>query len=148
MRPSPATDIAALTTVPRLSLPAKARLAGEVVRTYAGIRRMLRSGSLPEVLAALRAGGGAPEPGAREALVTGARLGAVVSRTLPRLPVDSSCLLQSLTLTGMLARRGVAGTLVIGVAPGEEFGAHAWVEVQGRALLEPGGETFARLVEL
>jgi hypothetical protein len=48
----------------------------------------------------------------------------------------------------LLARRGVAATLVIGVRPGAEFAAHAWVEREGRPLL-PGGEPeYKRITEL
>jgi hypothetical protein len=56
--------------------------------------------------------------------------------------------MQSLTLSALLARRGYASKLVIGVQAGEAFGAHAWVELDGRPLLPPGGEAFQRLVEL
>jgi hypothetical protein len=76
------------------------------------------------------------------------RLGRAVVRTLAVLPADSRCLMRSLVLTGMLARRGSPGALVIGVKPGEVFGAHAWVELDGRPLLSAGNGEFARLVEL
>jgi hypothetical protein len=56
--------------------------------------------------------------------------------------------MQSLTLSALLARRGYSSMLVIGVRAGEAFGAHAWVELDGRPLLPPGGDTFQRLVEL
>jgi len=45
------------------------------------------------------------------------------------------CLPRALTLTRMLARRGVTTKLRIGVRPeGDELLAHAWVEWMGRAL--------------
>jgi hypothetical protein len=59
--------------------------------------------------------------------------------------------MRSLVLTALLSRRGIASTLVIGVRPGGEFGAHAWVEHEGAPLL-PSGATgsaetpFERLV--
>lgn len=139
-----------LAWTPRLGTGAKLALTAEVLRTYARARRWLRSAELRVVIDRLREvpSSDAAPADPREALVAGARLSRAVTSTLPRLPVDSSCLLQSLVLTGMLARRGIDGRLVIGVRPGEEFGAHAWVEVHGRALLDPQGDEFARLVDL
>lgn len=138
-----------LAGTPRLPLRAKAQLIAEVVRTYWTARRLMRREDLPAALAQLRdAGHDGPEPDLRRALISGARLSRAVTGTLRTLPVDSRCLMQSLVLSALLARRGIPGRLVIGVQPGEAFGAHAWVEVHGRALLEPGGERFARLVDL
>ena len=82
-------------------------------------------------------------------LYEGLRLGRAVAKTLTKLPADSRCLMQSVVLTAMLERRATPVTLVIGVQqPGETFGAHAWVELDGTALLPTGGDQFARLVEL
>ncbi len=69
-------------------------------------------------------------------------------RTLSALPADSRCLMSSLVLTRMLARRGIDSNLVIAVEPGERFGAHAWVEYDGAALLHPGDGAFEQLVTL
>jgi hypothetical protein len=45
------------------------------------------------------------------------------------------CLVRSLTLSRVLARRGVASAVQIGVRPGaRELRAHAWVEWNGRVL--------------
>jgi hypothetical protein len=45
------------------------------------------------------------------------------------------CLVRSLTLSRVLARRGVATSVQIGVRPGDrELQAHAWVEWNGRIL--------------
>lgn len=74
------------------------------------------------------------------------RLGRVVGRTLRLLPTDSRCLVQSLVLTRMLARRSIPNVLVIGVRANPTFEAHAWVEHEGRPIL-PTGE-FTRLLEL
>jgi hypothetical protein len=72
------------------------------------------------------------------------------SRTvLERLPGDHRCLAQSLVLTGLLTRRGIASRVVIGVrkvAPTEPMTAHAWVTVDGRAVSPPG--EHAELVDL
>ena len=48
----------------------------------------------------------------------------------------------------MLARRGGAASLVIGVVPEPRFAAHAWVEFAGEPLLKPGNAREGRLVEL
>jgi Transglutaminase-like superfamily len=136
-----------------LSPAAKTRLAAEVVTEYARVRRALRREELPRVVRRLRAPAPArrvtpPLPdGARD----GARLGAAVIRTLEPLPFDSRCLMRSLVLLGLLARRGVAGELVIAVRPSQELpalDAHAWVEVDGRALLAPAGPDHGRLLTL
>lgn len=51
-------------------------------------------------------------------------------------PRRALCLEQSLALTWLLRRRGVPAELRVGVQP-RPFYAHAWVEVDGRALNEP-----------
>ena len=51
-----------------------------------------------------------------------------VGRVLAPIPRRSRCLVQSLVLTKMLARRGISSSLVIAVAPGPQLEAHAWVE--------------------
>lgn len=51
-------------------------------------------------------------------------------------PRRALCLEQSLALTWLLRRRGVRAELRVGVQP-RPFYAHAWVEVDGRALNEP-----------
>ena len=57
------------------------------------------------------------------------------------------CLAEALTLWSMLRRRGVAAELVFGVDPsGEQFEAHAWVEVDGHVLI--GGVERPRFQEL
>jgi hypothetical protein len=48
----------------------------------------------------------------------------------------------------MLARRGAAATVVIGVRPGSPFGSHAWPELGGRPLLPALEGSFERLVDL
>ena len=128
----------------RPSLAARARLGLEVALGYTRARRAVRAGPLPAALASIRDRGGATPAVAADP----ERLARATTRVLRKLPTDTRCLMQSLTLTGLLARRGYASTLVIGVQAGEAFGAHAWVEMDGRPLLPPGGDTFQRLVEL
>jgi len=74
------------------------------------------------------------------------RLGKVVGRTLGVLPTDSRCLIRSLVLVHLLARRSIPSTLVIGVRKESGFEAHAWVEHDGEAVL-PAGH-YTRLTEL
>jgi hypothetical protein len=132
-----------------LGARAKAALTAEIALAYGVARWTLRRHGLRSALATLRAGlehGASPEP-ARDRLIAGVRLGRVVSRTLRVLPVDSRCLISSLVLTRMLARRGIESELVISVRPGEKFAAHAWVEHGGVALL-PADAPASELVRL
>jgi hypothetical protein len=127
----------------RLPVARKVGLALEVLRAYVRVRRELRRATLPEALERLRTPGSctaSPEETAG--------LARAVRRTLRLLPTDTRCLSQSLVLTMLLARRGVLSTLVIGVSPGESFGAHAWIEHHGVPLLPPYEAEFQRLVEL
>ena len=122
----------------------KAMLAAEIVATYARVRWLIRRDPLPAVVGSLR---GRASAGGRDDVVTGRRLGHAVGRTLRVLPGDSRCLMQSLVLTRLLARRGIDSRLVIGVRAGERFAAHAWVEHRHVALL-PAGSSFEQLVTL
>lgn len=128
-----------------LPLPRKLALAGEIVVAYVRIRRLLRRRDLRRTLEAIRTGAPAGRP---PTATTDERLAGAVQRTLERLPADSRCLMQSLVLTRLLARRGRASTLVIGVSPAGRFGAHAWVEREGVALLPAHLGDFGRLAEL
>lgn len=123
----------------------RASLAWEIVRLYAFVRTQLRKRPLPEVLARLRSARPGPAPVHSAAP---ARIARATETVLGRLPVDSRCLVRSLVLVGMLARRSTETTLVIGVRPGERLAAHAWVELGGQALLADGGSGYERLTEL
>lgn len=125
-------------------------LAGEIVVEYGRVRWLLRRCELPVVLARLRHGQ-PPAPAYADALAAKAaaiRLGRAIGRTLRYVPGDSRCLVRSLVLTSLLARRGVGVTFVIGVAPGPGFKAHAWVESDGLPLLPSLDDEHERLVEL
>lgn len=126
-----------------LSPARKLALAAEILRSYARVRVALRRYDFQSAVLALRNPDDRVHDGA-EAV----RLGRAVSRTLRLLPTDSRCLMQSLVLTDVLARRGMPSSLVIGVTPGPEFAAHAWVEADGSPLLPALDEVYARLVEL
>jgi hypothetical protein len=127
----------------------KLRLIGEISTTYARVRWLMRSRSVPEVadLVRARASGTAGEAD-RDLKWFALRLGNAVERNLDHLPGDNRCLARSLVLLQMLARRGIRSTLVIGVRPAPEFGAHAWVELEGQALLSPSEYGAGRLTEL
>jgi Transglutaminase-like superfamily len=141
----------------RLSLSDKARLAIEIMATYARVMWLLRRDELPGTIARLRAsphgGGTAPpygnSPPFGDSLADARRLGRAVVRTLAPLPRGSHCLTRSLVLLSLLARRGMAVDLVIAVQPSADpsFDAHAWVEVDGSPLLAPALD-YGRLVTL
>ncbi|HEU4976056.1 MAG TPA: lasso peptide biosynthesis B2 protein [Baekduia sp.] len=131
----------------RLGAGARLRLAAEVLAGYAQVRWRLRRHGLEPTLAFVRrelppgAATAAPSP---QSLL---RLGHIVQRTLGALPLDSRCLIRSLVLTGLLARRGIPSVVVLAAALRPEFQAHSWVEHEGVALL-PTGTGFERLKEL
>jgi hypothetical protein len=120
------------------------RLALEIVAAYAAARRHQRGRPLPETLSALRRA--RPQPAAGDPVQTGRNLANPIVRTLTVLPADSRCLIRSLVMTRLLARRGVASTLVLGVSRDRGFEAHAWVEVNGQPVLPT--LRFERLTEL
>ncbi len=134
-----------------LPLPAKASLAAEIVVAYAVARRELRRQDLRQTVNAIRSPRRIPRALVLpDAVQDGGRLGEAVVRTLEAMPVDSRCLMRSLVLLRVLARRGVSGSLVIAVRPEEQLklAAHAWVEVDGRPLLAPAGPDHGRLVTI
>ena len=125
---------------------AKAVLAAEILATYARVRWDLRRTGLKPTLESLRA---QPRDAASpDALALARRLAPAVARTLTLLPADSRCLMRSLVLTRLLARRGVTTQLVISVRPGARFAAHAWIEHRGVALLPADAPAFEHLVTL
>jgi hypothetical protein len=75
------------------------------------------------------------------------RLGVVVQKLLRHTPEDGPCLVRSLVLTRMLARRQIPARLVIGVRSEPSFSAHAWVEHRGQPVL-PTDAVHERLVDL
>jgi hypothetical protein len=136
-----------------LSASERVLLAGEIVAAYARARRELGRAPIASVMTRLRAQQGASITPA-SAMATAAtlaearRLGRAVARTLALLPGDTRCLVRSLVLTRLLARRGIQAKLVIGARAAPDFLAHAWVEHAGDPVLAPGDGSFARLVEL
>lgn len=128
-----------------LSPSRKLALAGEIVAAYVRVRFSLRRRDLPGTLESIRT---ARRDGRPHVSTTDERLANAVQRTLGQLPADSRCLMQSLVLTRLLARRGRKSRLVIGVSPAGTFSAHAWVERDGVPLLPAHQQEFGRLVEL
>ena len=133
----------------RLGTGQRIRIAREIVASYCAARWWILRLSFPEAVAAARD----VQPSARISLpdgeldAAGIRLGNAVQRTLRALPVDSRCLVTALVLTRMLARRGIDNTFVLGVRSQPRFGAHAWVEHGGVALL-PTTPEYHRLTVL
>ncbi len=138
-----------------LSPRSKAHLAAEVYVAYCQVRWWLRRHQLGEVLRRLR-GLGPSDAGvansdaddAHRVYLCGVRLGRAVVLSLRLLPTDSRCLMRSLVLTRLLARRGIESSVIIGVRPEPEFTAHAWVEHAGQPLLPPGDPSLGRLTEI
>jgi hypothetical protein len=126
----------------------KAVLAAEILAAYARARWLVARRPLPEAVAALRQARGSRAPSPPDAVAEGRRLGRAVDRLLRPMPTDTRCLSQALTLTRLLAARRMDGVLVIGVAGGDDFEAHAWVELDGRPLLPSGDGRYERLTEL
>jgi len=126
---------------------AKARLAIEVLLAYVRVRWSFAGREIEDAVVRIRTSRPVrpPSQAARDDEVVGQRLGYAVRRTLHPLPTDSRCLMSSLTLTALLARRGIDSSLVIGVRPGPSFEAHAWVERDGVPLTWTGDGTFERL---
>ena len=128
----------------------KAALAREISSSYARARWWLRSGTLERAAVSARNG---REPSHRDDRAAadyhvGLRLGRVVERRLAHLPGDTRCLTRSLVLLRMLARRNIIAHLVIGALADDGFSAHAWVELDGHPLLNPGEYQAGRLTEI
>lgn len=129
------------------------RLTAEVLSTYTRVRWVMRDEDAERAVSRLRtdARGSARRPESEREqdleLLAAWRLAHATGRVLERLPSDSRCLFRSLTLMCMLERRGIAQTLVVAVRP-QPFGAHAWVEVSGRAVLQEADPGYERLLEL
>ena len=123
-------------------------LGTEIVRAYARARWWLGRTDLPRTVSVLRAHERSRRARAIDPTIEGMRLGNAVGRTLRHLPFDSRCLMRSLVLTSVLARRDIDATLVIAVRSKPRFAAHAWVEHDGVPLLVPAGPPFRRLLEI
>lgn len=126
----------------------RGRLAAEILGAYLRARRELQRGPIATVVERLRSQPAPARAGAGDTLTEARRLGRAVARTLALAPGDTRCLVRSLVLMRLLAKRGIAATLVIGARAEPDFLAHAWVEYHGEPVLSPGDGSFGRLVEL
>lgn len=134
-----------------LPLAARVGLGVEVLVAYLAVRRSISRAELPSVMRTLRSSH------RHHAACTGAaadltrdlslRLGFAVQGLLRRIPDEGPCMVRSLVLTRLLARRQIQAELVIGVCSQPSFSAHAWVEHGGRPLL-PTDAAHERLVSL
>jgi hypothetical protein len=135
----------------RLSFLPRARLVAEIIVAYLQARRALRRAPIASVVAMLRCQdvpAASSAHSAESTLAEARRLARAVARTLALVPGDTRCLVRSLVVTRLLARRGIPGKLVIGARADPDFLAHAWVEHAGDPVLSPGDGSFGRLVEI
>jgi hypothetical protein len=130
----------------------RAHLALEILLAYVSARRAIAGAPITIALARLRGEGVESPPTAPATahvrLEEAHRLGRAVARTLAFVPGDTRCLVRSLVLARLLARRGIPAKLVIGTRAAPNFLAHAWVECGGDPVLSTGDGSFGRLVEL
>lgn len=135
----------------RLSLARKLALGMEILASYVRVRWLLRRVGVRGALGALRShppSGGIGVRTTCEHVLVGLRLGRAVVRVLDLLPSDSRCLVRSLVLVRLLARRGIPSALVIGVTAEPAFAAHAWVETGSVPLLPAREPDYARLARM
>jgi hypothetical protein len=121
-------------------------LTGEVLWTYALVRAAMANWDVRTTADWLRRT--CAHPWGPTGAIPDQRLAEATVRVLSRLPTDSRCLMRSLVLIGVLSRRDIDATLVVGVQPGETFAAHAWVERGARELLSSAEGEYARLLEV
>ena len=123
----------------------------EVLATYCRVRWTFSRRGLADAVRILRSepiDSPPRRPDDEDAFVPVERLAYIVQSVLRLLPTDSRCLMRSLVLTRVLARRGLSSSLHIGVATDPQFAAHAWVEYGGRPVLPNYAGAFSRLHEL
>ena len=125
---------------------ARVALIFEILAAYVPAWRHLRRNDLMAMVGAARNVRPRHSVGRETEHDLAVRLGWMVRRTLQVLPLDGRCLIRSLVLTRLLARRSIPSTVVIGVKPASDFAAHAWVEHAGVPVLPAGN--FERLIEL
>jgi hypothetical protein len=130
-------------TIAPLAPVEKLRLAGEIVSTYARMRWAMRREDLEGIVSRLRAA--RPAEIEQPAPAICRRLSGAVMGVLSMVPTDSRGLVRSLVYLALLERRGIDGTLVIGVRTEPEFAAHAWVELDGDPQLPWGNGEYTPL---
>jgi transglutaminase superfamily protein len=121
-------------------------MAREILLLYLRVRwLLLRRGLNATVVHVRDAGASAPRLSEGKVGPHPGQLALATIRILRLLPADDHRIMGSLVLTGLLARRGLASTLVIGVDSGPDFAVRFWVEHGGAPLLDPGA--FHRFLE-
>jgi hypothetical protein len=125
---------------PGLSPRQRLALGAEIARAYLTVRRLSRRCKLPAVVVTLRDVRLTTDLPLPDPSVDGMRLGRAVMRALVLTPGGTKCLMRSLVLLRLLARRGITDAeLIIAVQPGPAvLDAHAWIELDRRPLLPPG----------
>jgi hypothetical protein len=118
------------------------------VAAYSRARWLLWRSDLPATVAALRSQAARRRAPVETSVRAGVRLGQAMGKTLRHVPFDSRCLMRSLVLTSLLARRGIESSLVIAVQSEPTFKAHSWVESDGVPLIEPAGPPFEVITQL
>ena len=120
-------------------------LAAEILVDYSRAYRLMRRTDLTEAVSRLRGQTAPASASTADQHATALRLARAAMLILRRLPTDRRCLVRSLVVSGLLARRGIPAQLVLGVRPdrSEPFMAHAWVEHEGECVLPDEG--FSRL---
>lgn len=130
----------------RLPFVTRMRVVLEVLLTYPGLIRLVRTNDLEAMVAHARRASKPPvRLTAAEARESSERLAYIVGRVLALMPTDRRCLIHSLVLVRLLSRRGIEARLVIGASTDQGFAAHAWVECEGEQVLPAGGHD--KLVE-
>jgi hypothetical protein len=132
-------------TSPRYPWRRRVPLAAEILRAYPAAYRTVRSNDLTGMVAVARRAAPPSDRARADDHEVALRVGRATLRTLALVPTDARCLVRSLVVLRLLSRRGIESRLVIGVQPGPDFLAHAWVEHDGRPVT-PEGE-YARLME-
>jgi Transglutaminase-like superfamily len=149
LRPEQQRGAASTSSDPRRrGLAERAALVIEIVAAYVEARLALRRAPIASVVEGLRCHETLTHEAGMSDFEEARRLGWIVTKTLTFVPGDTRCLVRSLVLTRLLARREISAKLVIGARASPEFVAHAWVEHHGDPVLAPGDESFGRLVEL
>jgi hypothetical protein len=139
--------VTSTTLPPPLSRGQRFLLSIEILATYGHARWLMRRRELPQAVETLR---DVQRPYGRYSAddrEDALRLARATIRLLHLLPMDSRCLVRSLVLTALLARRGIPATLHLGVRAQPSFAAHAWVEHGGEPVL-PTEPEYEPLLEV
>jgi Transglutaminase-like superfamily len=128
----------ALPPVGAMRLRHRLLLTGEILLAYVPLARLVSTDDVEAMVSEARRRDRPGGLSAAEARATALRLGYIVERLLAVFPTDDRCLIRSLVVLRMLGERGIPANLVIGVRTESGFGAHAWVEYDGRPVLSAG----------